>query len=334
VNLSSSTSRADTPTVTETRLMGDLQAFANRLLKNTRHWSKWAKRQGIECYRVYDRDIPEFPLAIDRYGARAHLQEFDTGWQLSDIEHARWVAEVRQAAAQVLQLPLEAVVFKLRARQKGLTQYEKTGVRGEDFVVSEGGHRFIVNLEEYLDTGLFLDHRNTRHMVEQQAAGKRFLNLFAYTGSFTVYAAAGGARESVTVDLSNTYQDWARRNFELNGLDLARHQLVRADVLAWLDQAVVAGEKFDLIVMDPPTFSNSKKMLGILDVQRDHPRLVNQCLALLAPGGILYFSTNLRSFQLEREKLTACSKLEEISRLSVPEDFRNKKIHRCWRLEK
>lgn len=316
--------------MSEVRAMGDIQAFANRLRKNAKHWSKWARRQNIECYRVYDRDIPEFPLAIDIYSSRAHLQEFDTGWQMSDEEHAAWVQSVKAAVSEVLQLPLEAVTFKLRARQKGLTQYEKTGARGDDFIVTEGGHRFIVNLEQYLDTGLFLDHRNTRRMVQEKSAGKRFLNLFAYTGSFTVYAAAGGAWETVTVDLSNTYQDWTRRNFELNSLDLDKHHLVRADVFTWLDQAVASGEQFNLIVMDPPTFSNSKKMLGVLDIQRDHPQLINQCLALLVPGGELFFSTNLRSFELEQEKLTPCANIQEISSLTVPEDYRNKKIHRCW----
>ena len=320
--------------MTEIRSMGDIQVFANRLRKNAKHWGKWARRQDIECYRVYDRDIPEFPLAIDIYGGRAHLQEFDTGWQLSEEAHLHWVDSVKQAAAEVLQLPPEVVTFKLRARQKGTAQYEKTGARGDDFVVAEGGHRFIVNLEQYLDTGLFLDHRNTRRMVQERAAGKRFLNLFAYTGSFTVYAAAGGAWESVTVDLSNTYQDWARRNFELNGMDLGQHHLVRADVFGWLDQAIATGEQFNLIVMDPPTFSNSKKMQGILDVQQDHPRLINQCLALLAPGGELFFSTNLRSFELEQALLSPCGSIQEISHLTVPEDYRNKKIHRCWRLNK
>lgn len=313
--------------------MADFSVFANRLGKNARHWGKWARRQGISCYRVYDRDVPEFPLAIDLYAERVHLQEFDTGWQMSDEEHAAWVQGVRQTVSEVLQLPPSVISFKLRARQRGESQYEKTGASGEDFVVEEGGHRFIVNLEQYLDAGLFLDHRNTRRMVQQRAAGKRFLNLFAYTGSFTVYAAGGGAASSVTVDMSNTYQDWSRRNFELNGMDPARHQLVRADVLAWLEQALAAGEKFDLIVMDPPSFSNSKKMRGILDIQADHSRLIGQCLRLLNPGGELFFSNNLRSFKLERDKLLPCH-VKDISAQTVPDDFRNKKIHQCWLIEK
>lgn len=309
--------------------MSDFSAFFNRLHKNARHWGKWARRQSVTCYRVYDRDIPEFPLAVDVYHDHAHLQEFDTGWKMLDDEYALWVDAVRKHAAQALDLPLQNISYKLRARQRGESQYEKTGAAGNDFTVEEGGLRFIVNLEAYLDTGLFLDHRITRNMVRERAAGKRFLNLFAYTGSFTVYAAAGGASESVTVDMSNTYQDWSKRNFALNGMDLERHKLVRADVFAYLDQAVAEGEKFDLIVMDPPSFSNSKKMQGVLDVQRDHPRLINACLQLLMPGGELFFSTNLRSFKLEPSELKS-DRIQDISVRTVPEDFRNKKIHYCW----
>lgn len=311
----------------------DISIFFNRLQKNFRHWAKWAKRRDISCYRVYDRDVPEFPVALDLYEERANLQEFDTGWQIGEEEHERWVESVRTVASEVLALPLAAISFKQRRRQRGLLQYEKTGARGEDFIVREGGRRFIVNLEEYLDTGLFLDHRNTRRMVQEKAAGRRFLNLFAYTGSFTVYAAAGGAVRSTTVDLSNTYQDWARRNFELNGMDLAQHELVRADVFGFLDDEVKRGEHYDLIVMDPPTFSNSKKMSGVLDVQRDHVRLINQCLKLMPESGELFFSTNLRSFQLD-EAAVATKNIKEISSQTVPEDFRNKKIHRCWLIRK
>lgn len=311
------------------RFMSDFSAFLNRLRKNARHWGKWARRQGISCYRVYDRDVPEFPLAVDIYHNQAHLQEFDTGWQMPEDEHAAWVETVRKNAAEALELPLQHITYKLRARQRGESQYEKSGTAGEDFVAEEGGHRFVVNLAAYLDTGLFLDHRITRRMVQERAAGKHFLNLFAYTGSFTVYAAAGGAASSVTVDMSNTYQDWSLRNFELNGMDLKRHRLVRADVFLFLDRALAAGEKFDLIVMDPPSFSNSKKMQGVLDVQRDHPRLINACLKLLTPGGELFFSTNLRSFKLDASAL-ASSRVMDISAQTVPDDFRNKKIHYCW----
>ncbi|MFC4161043.1 class I SAM-dependent methyltransferase [Chitinimonas lacunae] len=310
--------------------MSNFSDLKNRLAKSARHYAKWAKRQGLECYRLYDRDLPQFPLAIDRYGERAHIAEYDTGWQQSDEEHAAWVEAAREAVAEVLGMPPAAVAFKMRRRQKGLAQYEKTGAEGQDFVVVEHGRRFWVNLDAYLDTGLFLDHRNTRHRVGNEAAGRRFLNLFSYTGSFTVYAATGGAPESVTVDLSNTYLDWAGRNFALNGLDPSRHQRVRADVFRYLDEARARRERFDLIVMDPPSFSNSAKMQGVLDVQRDHRRLVDDCLALLSSGGTLYFSTNLRGFSLDP---ALAAQGRDISAQSVPEDFRNRRIHQCFRFD-
>jgi 23S rRNA (cytosine1962-C5)-methyltransferase len=312
--------------------MSELPAFANRLAKNFKHYAKWARRQGIGAWRAYERDIPQFPFAIDVYGDWLHVAEFDTGWQMEDAEYESWIAEVLQTAGAVCQVAPERIAFKTRRRQRGTSQYEKLGDSGDDFIVEEFGQRFWVNLRAYLDTGLFLDHRNTRKRVREEAAGKRFLNLFAYTGSFTVYAAAGGASSSETVDLSNTYQDWSRRNFELNGMDLEQHQLVRADAFSYLEQAVAARKRFSLIVMDPPSFSNSKKMDGVLDVQRDHEWLVDQAMTLLVPGGTLYFSNNLRSFKLE-PALTERYRVQDISAQSVPEDFRNKKIHQCYRIQ-
>lgn len=309
----------------------DTQAFRNRLAKNAKHWGKWARRQNIGCYRLYDRDLPEFPVTVDWYEGRVHLQEFDTGWQQTEAEHAAWAEAVRVAVAEMLSVPPDHIWFKLRQRQKGESQYEKTGDIGEDFVVQEGGHRFWVNLGAYLDTGLFLDHRNTRKRVGEMAAGKRFLNLFAYTGSFSVYAAKGGAVSSDTVDLSNTYQAWTARNFELNGIDTERHRLIRADVMAWLEDAVKVGFQYDLIVLDPPSFSNSKKMQGVLDVQRDHVWMVRQCLALLAPGGTLFFSNNLRGFEID-PCLDEWAEIRDISAQSVPEDFRNRRIHQCFQI--
>ncbi|PRP71804.1 SAM-dependent methyltransferase [Chromobacterium amazonense] len=313
--------------------MQDVSAFANRLAKNYKHYAKWARRQGLDAWRVYDKDVPQFPFAVDIYGGKVHLQEYDTGWEMGDDEYRAWIDAVAAAIEQVTGIPAAAVTLKNRRRQKGVSQYEKVGREGDDFVVEEFGQRFIVNLDRYLDTGLFLDHRNTRNRVREEAAGKRFLNLFAYTGSFTVYAGAGGAVSSETVDMSNTYQDWSRRNFELNGLDLDKHQLVRADVFQYLEQAVDEGKQFDLIVMDPPTFSNSKKMRDILDVQRDHVWLIDYAMALLAPGGWLYFSNNLRTFQLD-ERLSDDYQIRDISAQSVPEDFRNRKIHQCWRISR
>ncbi|PHV12208.1 class I SAM-dependent methyltransferase [Chitinimonas sp. BJB300] len=310
--------------------MSALQDFQNRLAKNAKHYAKWAKRVGTEAYRIYDRDIPQYPVAVDVYGGRAHIAEYDTGWQQTDEEHAAWAAEVRATVADVLGMPPKTIAFKIRRRQKGEFQYSRTGHHSEDFVVLEQGCKFWVNLDEYLDTGLFLDHRPTRKKVAEEADGKRFLNLFAYTGSFTVYAATGGATSSVTVDLSNTYLDWSKRNLELNGVDLQRHQLVRADVFRYLETAIDEGQLFDLIVLDPPSFSNSAKMLDILDVQRDHVLLVQSCLKLLMPGGVLYFSNNFRGFELDYSLKALC---RDISAQSVPEDFRNRKIHHCFRFQ-
>lgn len=313
--------------------MQDVSAFTNRLAKNYKHYAKWARRQGLDAWRVYDKDVPQFPFALDIYGSRVHLQEYDTGWEMGDDEYRAWIDAVVAAIAQVTGIPAAAVTLKNRRRQKGVSQYEKVGAEGEDFVVEEFGQRFIVNLDQYLDTGLFLDHRNTRKRVREEAAGKRFLNLFAYTGSFTVYAGAGGAVSSETVDMSNTYQEWSRRNFELNGLDLGKHKLVRADAFQYLEDSVDAGKRFDLIMMDPPTFSNSKKMRDILDVQRDHVWLIDYAMALLAPGGWLYFSNNLRTFQLD-DRLSQDYQIQDVSGQSVPEDFRNRKIHQCWRISR
>jgi 23S rRNA (cytosine1962-C5)-methyltransferase len=307
--------------------------FANRVRKNARHLGKWARRRGIQCYRVYDRDIPEFAFALDLYGERAHLQEYERANTEEDPAHARWQQEVVGAAAEGLGIAPERVVLKRRARRRAGEQHEKTGSSGEELLVAEGGHRFLVNLEAYLDTGLFLDHRITRSLVQEEARGKRFLNLFCYTGSFTVYAAGGGAPESVSVDLSNTYLGWAQRNFELNRLDVHRNLLVRADALEWLGGARRAGERFDLIVLDPPSVSKSKAMAHALDVQQDHPAMIGDCVRLLNAGGVLYFCTNLQRFRLAPEAFEGVD-VEEISQRTVPEDFRNRRIHRCWRAVK
>ena len=304
--------------------------FANRVRKSARHWGKWARRRGIHCYRVYDRDIPEFALALDVYGEYAHLQEYERSSAEDDAGRAEWRDEVHRAAAESLDIPLARVVMKRRARRHAGEQHEKTGESGHELVVEEGAHRFIVNLEAYLDTGLFLDHRNTRALVQAEAKGRRFLNLFSYTGSFTVYAAAGGATDSISVDLSNTYLDWARRNFALNRIDVQRHRLVRADVLQWLGEARRGGERFDLIVLDPPSVSKSKAMVHALDVQQDHPALIEACARLLSRRGVLYFSTNLQRFRPAPEAFEGLE-ADEISERTVPEDFRNRKIHRCWR---
>ena len=306
------------------------QMFLNRVAKNYKHLKRWARREGIECFRVYDRDIPELPFALDVYGQRAQLQEYSA--PVTDVRTQReWRSAMLDAAAQALDLPPKQVVLKQRHGQRPDAQYRKLGPRGEDFVVREGGHRFIVNLTDYLDTGLFLDHRQTRSLVQGLAAGRHVLNLFCYTGSFSVYAAAGGAQTSTSVDLSNTYLDWARRNFELNGMDAGRHRMVQADARRFVRDEAAAGRRYDLIVLDPPSFSNSKRMQGVLDVQRDHALLIRDCIEILAPEGELVFSTNLHSFRLDAAALSGLN-ISEISAQTVPPDFRNKKIHKCWRI--
>jgi len=316
--------------------------FADRLRKNLRTQGRWARREGIHCYRLYDADMPEFALAVDLYriesggeALRAHVQEYapPAGVRPSDAR-----ARLEQALAvipQVLDIPAAQVSFRVRRRQRAGTQYERAGGDrhgpGALHPVVEGGCRFLVNFGEYIDTGLFLDHRPTRALLCRLAAGGRFLNLFAYTATATVCAAAGGARSTTSVDLSATYLDWARRNLELNGFKGARHELIQADVLRWLPEQAGGKRRYDLVFLDPPTFSNSKRMRREFDVQRDHPILIGQAARLLAPGGVLVFSTHARRFRLRPPAPGLAA--EEITRETIPRDFaRNPRIHRCWKM--
>ena len=303
-------------------------ALADRLRKNARHLVRWARREELEAYRLYDRDIPEFPYAIDRYGEWLHAQLFAGKRPLTDAAIAAHLA----AISATLEVPHDRIALKIRRRQRGDSQYEKLADDGPSFTVRERGHRFEVNLLRYLDSGLFLDHRETRRMVAAEARDKRLLNLFAYTGSFTVYAACAGAAATVTVDMSHTYQDWTARNLALNGISAGvQHRLVADDVMTWLGTAGYARERFDLIVLDPPSFSNSKRMHDSFDVQRDQMPLLAATLRLLAPGGTLYFSNNRQGFKLDAE-VTALARFEEITARTVPDDFRRRMPHRCWRV--
>ena len=304
-------------------------AFANRVRKNARHLARWARRAGLDAYRVYERDIPEYPYAIDRYGEWLHVQLFEGKRPISDGDLSRHVA----ALAAALAVPSAQIALKLRRRQRGASQYEKLDPTAPAFVIHERGLRFEVNLRAYLDSGLFLDHRETRRLVGAAAQGRRMLNLFAYTGSFTVYAAAGGALTTTTIDLSHTYQAWSARNLALNNFnDRARHRLMAMDVERYLAQAAGARERFDLIVLDPPSFSNSKRMRDTFDVQRDHGALLTATLRLLAPGGTLYFSTNRQGFKLD-SNVAACAHFEDISARTLPEDFKRQRPHQCWRVQ-
>lgn len=306
--------------------------FGNRLKKLARHLRRWPTKRGITCYRIYERDIPEVPLVVDRYEDALHIAEFDRPHDRTAAEHADWLDHMLRTAAEALETPLELTFLKHRQRQRGKEQYERFDDRSALKIVKEAGLKFEVNLSDYLDTGLFLDHRVTRGMVRDAAAGKRMLNLFAYTGSFSVYAAAGGAIETVTVDLSPVYLEWAERNFELNGLRGLQHQFVRADSREFV-ASLHGRPQFDLAVVDPPTFSNSKRVEDDWDVQQDYAWLLNEVLRCMLPGGVVYFSTNSRKFKFDEPALNGAT-VREISKQTVPEDFRNKRIHRCWRIVK
>jgi len=308
--------------------------FRRRLAKRFKHLAKWARRQGIEAFRVYDRDIPEIPLVIDWYAGWLHAAEYDRPHERTEIEHEVWLDRMVEAAATELGVPPERTFLKVRRRQRDGGQYEKVDARRALVTVQEGDLAFEVNLSDYLDTGLFLDHRTTRSLVRAEAAGKRFLNLFCYTGSFSVAAAAGGAATTTSVDLSNTYLDWTRTNLARNAFkDAGRHRIVRDEARAFLEHRARRGEApFDLVVCDPPTFSRSAKSEMPWDVDRDHAGLLELVARNLAPGGVVYFSTNFRRFRLAAERLAATYTIREITRRTIPEDFRNDRIHRAWRL--
>jgi 23S rRNA (guanine2445-N2)-methyltransferase / 23S rRNA (guanine2069-N7)-methyltransferase len=284
----------------------------------------------VSCYRLYDADLPEYAVAIDRYEQWLHVQEYAPPASIDPGKAQARLEQIMAVLPAVLELPPENVFLKVRQRQRGVSQYQKQAERGRFHEVHEGPARFLVNFTDYLDTGLFLDHRITRQRLGGLAKGRRFLNLFGYTGTATVYAALGGAVSTTTVDLSATYLDWARRNLELNGLSSPWRRFIQADCREWLAEA---REPYDLIFLDPPTFSNSSEMDGYFDVQRDHGELLQQALRLLAPNGVLIFSTNYRRFHLDREALAEW-RIEDWSRPTLPLDFaRHPKIHQCYHLQ-
>ena len=307
--------------------------FRNRLTKVFRHIGKHAKKLGITCYRVYDHDLPEFPFCIEFYGDKLYVAEYKRRHNMTEEEHDEWMEKSIEVICEILSVPKENIFLKLRQRKPGrLGQYQKFDEVQHEFVIEENDLKFIVNLSDYLDTGLFLDHRLTRERVGVEAKDKKVLNLFAYTGSFSVYAAAGGAAEVVTVDLSKTYLNWAERNMQLNEFsNQAKYKFIHADVLQYLK--TLSPDYFDLIIMDPPTFSNSKRMEDFLDIQRDHVELINDCMTALKAGGILYFSTNFRRFVLDKESIKADS-LKDITKATTPFDFEGKLFRWCFRIIK
>tara|TARA_R110002072_G_scaffold301164_3_gene480339 strand:- start:131421 stop:133598 length:2178 start_codon:yes stop_codon:yes gene_type:complete len=308
------------------------QMLANRLGKNLKNIGRWARQQNISCYRLYDADIPEFSFAIDVYTdidqrVHVHLQEYKPPATVNEADAAMRRRQAVLAVQHVLELPAARVSIKVRERQKGKQQYQVLDEEGADIVVAEGDARFIVNLHRYLDTGLFLDHRPIRRFIHQQARDREVLNLFCYTGSVSVQAALGGAKRTVSVDMSKTYLNWARRNLDLNGLNLRQHELVEMDCITYLQKC---RQSFDLIFLDPPTFSNSKSTENVLDIQRDHRMLIDLCMQRLRPDGLLIFSNNMRRFKLDAT-LADDYRIEDYSKASIDRDFaRNTRIHQSW----
>ncbi|EGW20955.1 bifunctional 23S rRNA (guanine(2069)-N(7))-methyltransferase RlmK/23S rRNA (guanine(2445)-N(2))-methyltransferase RlmL [Methylobacter tundripaludum] len=345
------TTSADTLAEQDVSELG-AEMFANRLKKNLKKLSNWAKQNRITCYRVYDADLPEYAVAVDIYQGEAcrsqltplayipvgdqtwiNVQEYEPPKSIDQHKADQRLAGLLAEIPRVLGVNREQVFLKIRRKQKSTDQYEKHDDQGRFHIIEEGGCKLLVNFEDYLDTGLFLDHRPIRMLIQKQAKDKSFLNLFAYTGSATVHAAMGGAKSTTTVDMSNTYINWAKKNMALNANEGA-HEFIQADCLEWLAaEAQLANRHYDLIFLDPPTFSNSKRMDAVFDIQNDHVQLINNAISLLSPGGVLYFSTNFRRFKIDKQALSDLI-VEDISAATIPEDFaRNPKIHYCWRIQ-
>ncbi|MFT7235278.1 MAG: 23S rRNA (guanine2445-N2)-methyltransferase / 23S rRNA (guanine2069-N7)-methyltransferase [Methylophagaceae bacterium] len=309
------------------------EMFANRFKKNLKHMAKWAKKNDINCYRVYDADLPDYAVAIDLYGDSVHVQEYAPPKQIDPEKAVQRLKDVMHLLPLILSIPPTQVVLKLRQKQRGTQQYQPQGAQKQRLKVTESGLQFWVNLTDYLDTGLFLDHRITRQKLASLASGRDFLNLFAYTGSASVYAAMGQAISTTTVDMSNTYLAWAEDNMALNGFKNEAHHFIRANCLEWLKTAQQEKQRYGLIFLDPPTFSNSTRMEGIFDIQRDHAALIQMAVGLLAEGGQLIFSTNRRDFKLDETALSSLTMID-IRHETLPIDFkRNEKIHACWLIE-
>jgi 23S rRNA (guanine2445-N2)-methyltransferase / 23S rRNA (guanine2069-N7)-methyltransferase len=303
--------------------------FANRLAKNLKRLRPWAKRHGISCFRVYDADLPEFAVAIDVYEQWVHVQEYEAPATINALRAAARLRGVMGQLPDLLDVPKTHVLLKIRRRNLDRCQDRRFDAHANVPAVREGNCRVLVYLSDYLDTGLFLDHRRTRALIQQLAPGTRFLNLFGYTGAASVYAAKGGARSTVTVDMSKTYLAWAKKNFELNGLSRRTNSLIDADCLVWLE---AAHGPFDLMFLDPPTFSNSKRMGQTLDVQRDHAWLIKKAMRLLAPGGTMIFSNNFRRFKMDATTQNEYE-IQDITRATIDADFsRSPRIHHCFRI--
>lgn len=321
------------------------ELFSNRLIKRYKHLRKWAKRNNISCYRLYDRDIPEIPLVVDLFESATdfpgetgviylQIALYERPYDKPEDEEASWLTAMTHSASYALAIPEDRIILKTRKKQHGESQYERISDKHIQFVVKENNQHFQINLSDYLDTGLFFDHRPLREYIRSIAKDKTVLNLFCYTGSFSVYAASGKARIVDSVDLSTKYLDWAKRNMELNGFSKNEaYSYYACDVYTFLTLQANKDKKYDIIILDPPTFSNSKKTTTTLDINRDWAELVNLCIAHLTPEGTLFFSTNSRRLAFD-DKLLKNAISIDITEKTIPEDFRNQKIHRCWEIKK
>lgn len=298
-----------------------------------KHYSKIARKQEIDCFRFYDHDLPEFPFAIDYYNGIIHASEYKRKHGMDETAHEQWLEACKKTIAQAIALSTEVIYMKERQRKEGRQgQYEKFGEEKKEFIVKENGLSFILNLTDYLDTGLFLDHRITRAMVRERAKGKNVLNLFCYTGSFSVYAADGGASHVTSVDLSKTYINWAKRNMQYNKLYHAdKHEFVQADVMEVINE--LPADTYDLIICDPPTFSNSKRMESNFDVQRDHVVLLKKLLKATKEEGQIFFSNNYHKFQLDKDAIPAFE-IKDITGATTPFDFQGRLNRSCFLLTK
>ncbi len=307
----------------------DAEMFANRLIKNIKHLTKWLRKDNISCYRIYDADIPQYAIAVDIYENWVHVQEYEPPRTVNAVQAFVRLNDAIDAISEILQTDKSRIVLKTRKKQSGTEQYTRQDETSDTIIANEYGLKFRINLKDYLDTGLFLDHRLTRKLISRIAQNRSFLNLFAYTGTATVYAAAGGASLTTTVDMSNTYLAWAKANLELNKLSGKQHEFIREDCIKWLSDAKHEGRRYQLIFLDPPTFSNSKRMDHTLDIKRDHVELINQTMELLDDDGVLIFSCNAHGFKLDQKHLGEYA-IRDITGMTTPEDFRRKPAHVCW----
>lgn len=330
--LHANSTRRDTPVLPDGVDIADIApAFANRIKKNAKLLEKWAQKEGIDSYRIYDADIPEYNVAVDKYLDYVIIQEYMAPATIPEAVTKRRLSDVLLALPSAIGINPNKMIMKTRERQKGASQYQKLDERKLELITTEYGAKFKLNLTGYLDTGLFLDHRLTRRLVGQKSKGRRVLNLFSYTGSASVHAALGGAKSVTTVDMSNTYITWAKDNFALNGLQGKQYEFVQSDCMQWIRDC---REQYDLIFIDPPTFSNSKRMEDSFDVQRDHVNLLASLVKLLSPTGELVFSNNKRKFKMDIETLTKMNiKVTNIDDITLPMDYkRNPHIHNTWLL--